>query len=246
VKAFLDNLLLDCKLDEDNSDPLLIARNLPDDAMLICALFAYGNVTAMIKFLRSLNFELLNASDSEIRENLKNHYYRFQSPNDVIYVFCAFAKMRRENIIFEEIFTQNYKKDGFLFALSEFIALLRKYIKSDSQGINFLFSKPFDHKNISGVSALKRYFMYLRWQIRAGFPDLGRWREISPADLIIPLDTHTFHQAKKLGLLTRNTADLKAALELTAKLREFDADDPIKYDFALYRLGQNAPKRSLK
>jgi len=56
--------------------------------------------------------------------------------------------------------------------------------------------------------------------------------------LIIPLDTHTFNVSLRLGLLTRKTYDLKASLELTAKLREFDESDPIKYDFAIYRLGQ--------
>jgi len=31
---------------------------------------------------------------------------------------------------------------------------------------------------------------------------------------------------------------MKAVLELTENLKKFDSFDPIKYDFALYRLGQ--------
>ncbi len=67
---------------------------------------------------------------------------------------------------------------------------------------------------------------------------MGLWSKIDKRDLIIPLDTHTFNVSLRLGLLTRKTYDLKASLELTAKLREFDESDPIKYDFAIYRLGQ--------
>ena len=57
-------------------------------------------------------------------------------------------------------------------------------------------------------------------------------------NLLIPLDTHTFNISQKLGLLSRKTYDLKAVLELTEKLKEFDKDDPVKYDFAIYRVGQ--------
>ena len=57
-------------------------------------------------------------------------------------------------------------------------------------------------------------------------------------DLLMPLDTHTFKVSQRLGLLKRKTYDMKASIELTNTLRIFDAKDPIKYDFALYRLGQ--------
>ena len=45
-------------------------------------------------------------------------------------------------------------------------------------------------------------------------------------------------EALKLGLLKRKTYDLQAAIELTQTLKTFDKNDPLKYDFALYRLGQ--------
>jgi len=64
------------------------------------------------------------------------------------------------------------------------------------------------------------------------------WDKKYIEDLIIPLDTHTFHVARKLGLLKRKTYDLEAAIELTGVLKIFDFKDPVKYDFALYRLGQ--------
>jgi uncharacterized protein (TIGR02757 family) len=246
VKPYLDSLLAECRLDENNLDPLLIARELPDDAALLCALFAYGNVKAMIAFLRSLDFDLLDCGESVIAGKLTDRYYRFQSVADTRDIFIAFAKMRKDGVVLERLFTDAYKSGGFLFALSNMIAVLRGYINSSSLGVEFLFSKPFNSDNPKGVSALKRYLMFLRWMIRDSFPDLGRWRGVKPSDLLIPLDTHSFAQASKLGLLKRKSADLLASIELTRKLKEFDPDDPVKYDFALYRLGQSGADKSRK
>jgi len=80
--------------------------------------------------------------------------------------------------------------------------------------------------------------MFLRWMVRDDNLDLGRWKNIDKKDLILPLDTHTFNVSLKLGLLNRKTYDLKSAILITQKLKEFDKFDPIKYDFAIYRLGQ--------
>ena len=80
--------------------------------------------------------------------------------------------------------------------------------------------------------------MFLRWMVRDDNIDMGLWSDIKKTDLIIPLDTHTFNVSKKLGLLERKTYDLEAAIELTKTLKTFDENDPLKYDFALYRIGQ--------
>jgi uncharacterized protein (TIGR02757 family) len=81
--------------------------------------------------------------------------------------------------------------------------------------------------------------MYLRWMIRQdnNGVDLGIWNNISPAKLSCPLDVHSGNVARKLGLLTRKQNDGKALSELDANLRLFDANDPVKYDFALFGLG---------
>lgn len=67
--------------------------------------------------------------------------------------------------------------------------------------------------------------------------DLGIWKTIPPALLSCPLDVHSGNVARKLGILTRKQNDGKALLELDLKLREFDSNDPVKYDFALFGLG---------
>lgn len=88
-------------------------------------------------------------------------------------------------------------------------------------------------------SACKRLNMFLRWMVRrddAGV-DFGCWHRISPAQLVCPLDVHVERVAHRLGLLKRTQSDWQAALELTANLRKFDKNDPVRYDFALFGLG---------
>ncbi len=88
-------------------------------------------------------------------------------------------------------------------------------------------------------SAAKKINMFLRWMVRndnAGV-DLGIWNSLSPAQLSCPLDVHSGNVARKLGLLTRKQNNAKALVELDNSLRELDAKDPVKYDFALFGLG---------
>lgn len=86
-------------------------------------------------------------------------------------------------------------------------------------------------------SACKRLNMYLRWMVRPGPVDFGIWRQISPGQLILPLDVHSGRQARALGLLTRNANDWRSAIELTERCRLLDPDDPARYDFAFFGAG---------
>ncbi|MEM7163433.1 MAG: TIGR02757 family protein [Bacteroidota bacterium] len=88
-------------------------------------------------------------------------------------------------------------------------------------------------------SSAKRLNMFLRWMVRKDNcgVDLGIWKEGIPSKLSIPLDVHTGNVARILGLLERKQNDHKAVLELDRNLRQFDPEDPVKYDFALFGLG---------
>ena len=84
-------------------------------------------------------------------------------------------------------------------------------------------------------SACKKLHMALRWLVRDdGIVDLGVWKKLKPKDLMIPLDVHVARVSRDLGLIERKSNDRKAVELLTAKLREFDPNDPVKYDFALF------------
>jgi uncharacterized protein (TIGR02757 family) len=67
--------------------------------------------------------------------------------------------------------------------------------------------------------------------------DFGIWKKISPSQLICPCDVHVDRVGRRLGLITRKQTDWQTAIELTERLREFDSEDPVKYDFALFGLG---------
>ena len=88
-------------------------------------------------------------------------------------------------------------------------------------------------------SACKRLSMYLRWMVRHDDRgvDFGIWEKISPAKLICPCDVHVDRVARTLNLVSRKQTDWRTAVELTANLKQFDAEDPVKYDYALFGLG---------
>lgn len=93
--------------------------------------------------------------------------------------------------------------------------------------------------NPASKSSAKRLCMFLRWMVRKDKHgvDFGIWKTIKPHQLCLPLDLHTGNVSRKLGLLNRTQNDWQAVEEITSVLRNFDKNDPIKYDFSLFGLG---------
>ncbi len=103
---------------------------------------------------------------------------------------------------------------------------------SPPAGLRYLLPDP------GGPSACKRLHLFLRWMVRpADGLDLGLWRGPRPDQLLIPLDTHVARIGRLLGLTDRRTPDRRMAEEVTASLRLLDPSDPVRYDFAISRLG---------
>jgi uncharacterized protein (TIGR02757 family) len=100
-----------------------------------------------------------------------------------------------------------------------------------SPGAHFFFPRP------SSGSACKRLNLFLRWMVRRDAVDLGVWRTLSPATLVVPLDTHVVRVGRCLGLTRYRSPGWPMAVEITAALRQLDAADPVRYDFALCHLG---------
>jgi len=231
IKEKLDKLIKNniYEINEKKLDPIIIAKKYNDEYIaLIAALFAYGNVKAIIKFLNSLDLKNLNSNES---------YYRFQTKKDVK-EFLKTIKLMKEKYSLNNLFLQGYKKSkNPIDGIREIIKTIYKINPYTSKGYEFLIGKIPPNKT-KGVSPYKRWNMFLRWMVRDKRPDLGLWSGVEKKDLIIPLDTHTHNISLKLGLINRKTYDLQTAIELTNKLKEFDENDPLKYDFALYRIGQ--------
>lgn len=240
LKARLDAEVASRNCEEELSvekpDPLMIARTTRDEChALTCALFAYGNVQAIVSFLGSLDTQWMDWEEDRIIQATAGKYYRFQTQEDISQWFITLGRLKHQGGI-EKTFERGYCVDGVLGGITSVIETLYDLNPYRSQGYTFLIGKPI--KRIAGTSAMKRWMMYLRWMVRSDALDMGLWNVMNSSELIMPLDTHTFSVSKKLGLLQRKQCDLKAALELTDTLRTFDPNDPIKYDFALYRLGQ--------
>lgn len=102
----------------------------------------------------------------------------------------------------------------------------------EDAGVRFFFPNPLDG------SACKRLNLYLRWMVRRGDSlDFGIWKDVSPAKLVIPLDTHVARISKNIGLTALSSPGWSMAEDITRALKRLDPKDPVKYDFALCRLG---------
>lgn len=97
-------------------------------------------------------------------------------------------------------------------------------------------------KHLSSIdkgAACKRLNMYLRWMVRRDDRgvDFGLWDKIPTSALYLPLDVHSGNMGRALGLLSRRQNDWKAVEEITSALREYDPNDPVRYDFSLFGAG---------
>ena len=100
-------------------------------------------------------------------------------------------------------------------------------------GVAYFFPRP------SAGSACKRLNLFFRWMVRKDAIDLGVWTRVSPARLIIPVDTHIIRLGRCLTLTTRTSPGWKMAVDVTAALRRIDPADPVRFDFSLCHIGMN-------
>lgn len=239
---------------------------------LICAMLSYGNAKAIVKMLQSLDFRLLESAHKIHTSPIEAFpYYRFQTRSDIKNLFFIVALCLERGGI-KQYFKQAYSNPPFaqkawkqsknpyhahtLYGIYSCIDMLKDYAKQShipiSKGLNFALGTSLKEQLQQKValshnaSALKRWNMLLRWLARKDELDMGIWQDfISPKHLILPLDTHTFKLCKQLGILHTHAYNLQSALYASDTLASLCKDDPIKYDFALYRLGQSGEYRHL-
>ena len=240
IKTLLDQNVISKNTQADlfsAADPLQVASKFKTpEISLVCALFAYGNAKLIVNFLNSLDFSLLDKSEEQIASNLTRHKYRFQSCEDVRQIFITVSRLKKHGDI-ESAVRSGFEKSGSMIdGINELIKFIYSLNSYRSDGYEFFFGKPYEK---APQSPYKRYNMYLRWMVRDSDIDLGLFKNLPKDRLLMPLDVHTHRVSLNLGLINRKSYDFKAVMELTKKLREFDELDPIKYDFALYRIGQS-------
>lgn len=153
---------------------------------------------------------------------------------DLIYMCRGLQFAYAQTDTLESIFYEqgNSVWDGF-------VALRSMFASANGGVYSRHISNPTPNRH-KGGSACKRLNLMLRWLCRQdGIVDIGIWHDLKPSQLMIPLDTHVARVGREMGLIDRNSNDRVAVEELTDKLRDFDIDDPCKYDFALFGLGES-------
>jgi uncharacterized protein (TIGR02757 family) len=174
-----------------------------------------------------------NATKSDLQPFSKFVYRTFNG-NDCLFFIKSLQNIYHQYGGLEQVLTDGYKKDGTIKNALEQLSTVFFSIGHLQRTTKHI-------ANPANGSAAKRLNMYLRWMVRSDNSrvDFGLWKNIPANALMIPLDVHVGNVARQLGLLQRKQNDWKAVEELTAKLREFDPADPVKYDFALFSLGVN-------
>lgn len=238
LKAALDSLLSAYGPGYLRTDPLQFPRHYerPEDrevAALFCALFAYGNVKAMGAFLGAVLKRLGDRPAAGLLRGPQTSGwpgYRFQTGEEVGRFLAGAGAVLRDFGSLEACFSSG--EGDVRDRLEAFAGILRERCGDGTPGILHLLPLP------SAGSACKRWWLFLRWVCRPDDGlDLGLWDCPRPADLLLPVDTHVARIAYALGLSRRKSADWKFAQEATATLRRLDPGDPVRYDFALARLG---------
>ncbi|HSA04475.1 MAG TPA: TIGR02757 family protein [Tenuifilaceae bacterium] len=210
-------------------------------AGLITATIAWGNrksiLNSMARLLSAMDnspYEFIVNYRPADKKHLKGFVHRTFNEDDCAVFIQVLKSIYSEQGGLRSVFVNAYNRNQ---SIADSINAYRDcFVNADIP------SRTLKHTpNIIGGSAAKRLNMYLRWMIRANSEgiDFGLWTDIPTSALLIPLDVHSGRVARTLGLLQRPQNDFKAVEELTAELCQFDANDPIKYDFALFGMGVN-------
>ena len=244
LKEFLEDKVIQYNtLDFIESDPIQIPHQfyLKEDieiSAFLTATIAWGNrkmiinnSKRMMEMLGNSPFDFIMEHNDIQLEKLDTFVHRTFNSDDFKTFVKALQHIYTTHNGLEMAFAKNQQPLSMQLSIAEFKKLFFE-----------IAHQPRTMKHISDPmqgSAAKRLNMFLRWMVRQDNKgvDFGIWKSISPALLSCPLDVHSGNVARKLGLLTRKQNDGKALAELDAALRKLDANDPVKYDFALFGLG---------
>ncbi|MBA7658565.1 hypothetical protein ES703_66524 [subsurface metagenome] len=214
-------------------------------AGFLAAELAYGRVQQIEKKLTNLfgrmghsPFEFVQDFDEQKRAKLKDFRHRFTAGDNISDLLELLRDILDEFGSIEKFFVQGYNPGdkNIIPALSKFCdSLLDMYAKTHNghipKGLSYLLPRP------TSGSACKRLNLFLRWMVRNDDVDAGLWKSIDKTRLIVPVDVHMARLCRILGLYSRRTVSLSTAVKITESFAEIEPADPVKYDFALSRIG---------
>ena len=232
------------------SDPLQFVYEYSNPAdmevvALLAADLAYGRVQQIQKSLADLlgrmgpsPYEFVRDFGKAERNTLTDFKHRFTTGQDISDLLQLLRNVFEQSGSIEKHFLLGYNKDDedILPALSKFCdSLQEKYAGKHNgrvrRGLKYLLTSPTDG------SAFKRLNLFLRWMVRDDEVDSGLWKSVDKAKLIVPIDVHMARLCGILGFHDRKTVSLSTALEITKSFSKIEPADPVKYDFALTRIG---------
>ena len=207
-------------------------------AALIASSLAYGRVRQILQSIRKVLAVMgqspfsfaAEGSERQFHRFFADFRHRFTTGEDIALLMCGVKKALGTHGSLQQTFLSHYSDsdETLLPALTGFSHELCCFFPEHA---SYLLPSP------EKGSACKRANLMLRWLVRTDEVDPGGWDRVPKSKLLIPLDTHMFRIAEELGLCSRSSANLNAALETTRAFAGFAPEDPVKYDFALTRFG---------
>jgi len=231
-------------------DPLqfVYQYNSPPDKEIVAflsAALAYGRVEQIEKSLSNLfarmgksPYAFVQGFDKAKRERLNGFKHRFTTGEDIADLLALLKKILSRYGSIQSFFVEGYNPNdkNIIPALTKFCGSLWAMYSKDhngqpSVGLKFLLAGP------AGGSACKRLNLFLRWMVRKDDVDVGLWKSIDKAKLIVPVDVHIGRLCRILGFYNHKTISLASALKITESFAQIEPADPVKFDFALSRIG---------
>jgi len=212
---------------------------------LLASSLAYGNVkqiassiTNLLNIMGPSPTEFVTSFNAAKRKKLASFKHRFNTGADIADLLALLKLILKSLNSIEAFFAEGYNRndENIIPALTSLCSRLyalheKQFKRPPSKGLQYLLVTP------ANGSVCKRMNMFLRWMVRSDDVDPGIWKSIDANKLIVPIDTHMARLCKILGLYDRKTLSLKAAIEITQSFKQINPADPVKYDFALSRIG---------
>jgi len=259
LKPALDRLYAEFNYPDSATDPIQIVRRFPraDDREVvgfIAASLAFGRVASVLQSIE----RVLAVAGGEPAAYVKAFdprreaaafrpiVHRWTGGPDLVALLWLMRQMTDRSGSLERFFAAGDQAEGDVAAAIDSFSL--RALGLDLKlaygrvprrpGVAYFFPRA------SAGSACKRMNLFLRWMVRRDAHDLGIWTTVSPARLVVPLDTHVIRVGRCLGLTRYASPGWRMASDITASLRQLDPDDPVKYDFALCHISMLNAKLS--
>ncbi len=223
-------------------DPLEFLYSYPDlrdreIAALLASALAFGRVEQILQSVGTVleklgrpRRTLMEANHSDLEHMFADFTHRWADGTDLAGLLWGARSVMERHGSLHACFQSALEPDHETVhpALCLFT---EEMVQPESCGYNSLLPCP------SRGSASKRLHLFLRWMVRRDRVDPGGWNDVPRSKLLMPMDVHMHRIARRFGITDRSSADLKTAREVTREFRRLAPEDPVKYDFALSRLG---------